>query len=760
MNKRSQISIILFLFIATLLVVAFLLCLSKQINAGAGTGISIGAIAITAIVTLLAVLQQHVYSVFFKRVGTYVAQWRAEGKRPANHDVEKAARDAFKDSLLTFAQEFSASMDGSSTPGIDALRDALRMLRNDAEPSPWNEWPDFRFLEAPETFRALWGTDAPPFSNADLEDVARQWLAVFPAVPAHMRDAANRLPGLWSEHFRQNIKHNQPAATAHSFAFLAALSSPPSIAPASPRKRHSPKQRAGDEALVRQIKNAMPVAPDMRSFLNALETTSLHERRKTWRAMVAVLVFFCALAGGGIWWLDLQTANRFVQNENIMGEIIDAENFLERQERISGIARPPVEIRDHALRIVAKRKGVTPEQLRNSLDDMIARTRENPDTGALIKSQAALLEGRIEDAKREAMLAVQEAEADKEADDSKSTLARISDAYKQLGLSFEAAGKYDEAVAAYHKVLDTISQINAPEQRMALQALLSNAVSRLPSRRTDDNEHKRRNETIQNYRAVLTGRTREAFPKEWAEAQRHLGDALSNQANASRGIERAELLTNAVAAYCEALKEYAPEAFPEDWAETQCDLGKALTYQADAVEGSVAEAIAALPQDWGNPWAVARRKANAARNNLLSAAVSAYSSALTVYTREAFPQDWAETQYNLGTVLHRQANASDGAERTNSLAAAVATYNAALAVRTREAFPQDWAATQYNLGLALRDQTTEKEDGPEKIRLLNEAVAAFDNALEIYAKQDFPVQNKNIQEELKSARKRLSKLEK
>jgi CHAT domain-containing protein len=65
---------------------------------------------------------------------------------------------------------------------------------------------------------------------------------------------------------------------------------------------------------------------------------------------------------------------------------------------------------------------------------------------------------------------------------------------------------------------------------------------------------------------------------------------------------------------------------------------------------------------------------------------------LEVCTREAFPEDWAMTQNNLGTTYRDVGQFSE----------AIAAYQAALEIRTREAFPKAWAMTQNNLGYAYR----------------------------------------------------------
>jgi CHAT domain-containing protein len=87
------------------------------------------------------------------------------------------------------------------------------------------------------------------------------------------------------------------------------------------------------------------------------------------------------------------------------------------------------------------------------------------------------------------------------------------------------------------------------------------------------------------------------------------------------------------------------------------------------------------------------------RANNQEIAIACYQAALEVYTREAFPEDWAMTQNNLGNAYSDRIKG----ERGENLEGAIACYQAALEVRTREAFPQNHANTLYGLGLAYRD---------------------------------------------------------
>ena len=88
----------------------------------------------------------------------------------------------------------------------------------------------------------------------------------------------------------------------------------------------------------------------------------------------------------------------------------------------------------------------------------------------------------------------------------------------------------------------------------------------------------------------------------------------------------------------------------------------------------------------------------------LNEAVEAYRQALTVYTRNDLPQDWAGTQNNLGLVLTDLGARQEGPEGLRRLNEAVEAYRLALTVITREHLPQQWAMTQDSLGLVLQIQ--------------------------------------------------------
>ena len=128
-------------------------------------------------------------------------------------------------------------------------------------------------------------------------------------------------------------------------------------------------------------------------------------------------------------------------------------------------------------------------------------------------------------------------------------------------------------------------------------------------------------------------------------------------------------------------------------------------------------------------WDLGTRGGGEEGRKLLGDAVTAYRSALEVFTKADLPQGWAMTQNNLGGALGNQAARTEGSKGAELLAQAVTAYRSALEVRTREQLPQDWARTQNNLGIALQEQAarTEEAKGAE---LLAQAITAYRSALE------------------------------
>ncbi len=110
-------------------------------------------------------------------------------------------------------------------------------------------------------------------------------------------------------------------------------------------------------------------------------------------------------------------------------------------------------------------------------------------------------------------------------------------------------------------------------------------------------------------------------------------------------------------------------------------------------------------------------------------AIACYEIVLRVYTRDTFPQDWAQTQNNLGGAYHNRIVG----DRAENIENAINAYQAALQVRTYEDFPLDWAMTQNNLGNAYRERIS-----ANRANNIEEAIKAYKAALRVYTYKAFP----------------------
>jgi tetratricopeptide (TPR) repeat protein len=121
----------------------------------------------------------------------------------------------------------------------------------------------------------------------------------------------------------------------------------------------------------------------------------------------------------------------------------------------------------------------------------------------------------------------------------------------------------------------------------------------------------------------------------------------------------------------------------------------------------------------------------------LKEAEVAHRAALEVNTRQEWPEKWAITQINLGNVLDNLSERTEGVQSLKYLKEAETAYRAALEVKTRQEWPEDWAETQTNLG-ALLQRMGERTEGAQSLKYLQEAEAAYRAALEIKTRRMKP----------------------
>ncbi|MCC3408817.1 MAG: CHAT domain-containing protein [Microcoleus sp. PH2017_10_PVI_O_A] len=141
----------------------------------------------------------------------------------------------------------------------------------------------------------------------------------------------------------------------------------------------------------------------------------------------------------------------------------------------------------------------------------------------------------------------------------------------------------------------------------------------------------------------------------------------------------------------------------------------------------------AFPQEWAtsqnNLGTAYFDRIRGKKTENLEVAISYYKAALQEYTREAFPQEWATIQNGLGNVYVKRIEG----KRVDNLETGIRYYQAALEIRTPSDSPQQWATTQHNLGTAYRNRIR-----GERAENLEEAIRCYNGALEVRIRQVFP----------------------
>jgi tetratricopeptide (TPR) repeat protein len=175
---------------------------------------------------------------------------------------------------------------------------------------------------------------------------------------------------------------------------------------------------------------------------------------------------------------------------------------------------------------------------------------------------------------------------------------------------------------------------------------------------------------IQSYQLALTKLTAITVPDTYAMIQNNLGAAYGDLA---RYLEPTENLQRSIAAYQQALGYRSATVEPLKYASTQNNLGTAYWHLAQQGEMSRQAPVH------------------------LQAAIAAYNEALSIYSAEKEPLNWAMIQNNLGTAYW---NLAQYEHPEQFLRLAIDAYSHALKYRHEENVPAACAATQNNLGTA------------------------------------------------------------
>ena len=107
----------------------------------------------------------------------------------------------------------------------------------------------------------------------------------------------------------------------------------------------------------------------------------------------------------------------------------------------------------------------------------------------------------------------------------------------------------------------------------------------------------------------------------------------------------------------------------------------------------------------------------------LQQAVAAYKSALTEFSRDRFPQQWATTKNNLGAALQKLASREDDPKIMQD---AITSYECALEECGKESVPITWAMSIANLGVSRCEFAAMTENSSEASKAVLEIQAAVD----------------------------------
>jgi CHAT domain-containing protein len=141
----------------------------------------------------------------------------------------------------------------------------------------------------------------------------------------------------------------------------------------------------------------------------------------------------------------------------------------------------------------------------------------------------------------------------------------------------------------------------------------------------------------------------------------------------------------------------------------------------------------AFPQEWAmtrNSLAAAyiqRIRGYKAEN--IEIAITALQEALQVFNKQDFPTEWAMTQNSLAGAYIKRIQG----DKAENLEMAITVLQAALEIITQKAFVQKRATIQNNLAVAYRDRIR-----GNKVENLELAIATCKSALQVFTKEAFP----------------------
>lgn len=137
-----------------------------------------------------------------------------------------------------------------------------------------------------------------------------------------------------------------------------------------------------------------------------------------------------------------------------------------------------------------------------------------------------------------------------------------------------------------------------------------------------------------------------------------------------------------------------------------------------------------------------------ARAPALALAMAHFEAALSVFTSDEFPRDWAQTQIEMGSAQRALAGECSEGAKEDYLKAAIERFRAALRVATPQAAPREWGEIHIHMAAAHRDLVTLDKSGSGPYDYLGRAISCYEQALRLYSESRHPKEWARIQVEM------------
>lgn len=290
-----------------------------------------------------------------------------------------------------------------------------------------------------------------------------------------------------------------------------------------------------------------------------------------------------------------------------------------------------------------------------------------------------------------------------------------------------------EALAVYQEALGLAPKDSDPKDWGKLENRIGQAQALLGALRADTALLEA---AVTSFQQALTVQTRADLPTDWASAQNNLGNAL--YALGQRKSDQA-MLQQAIDAFDAATTVDTREADPGQWAIIVSNRASAQMALADAIYAATEDVqVRALT---AGEDAEHLPEVTAAANKavaILSEAIGALQSAMTVKSRDSDPLDWAQVQHTLATALGDRGKLSASADDQRAAADA---YRALLTVYDKTHTPTLWTRTAGNLAATLRQYAANSKD----FSSLGEAVDLLQQCLALTPRATSPAEWANLE---------------